>query len=251
MEKTINSVEQKDLFLFIKIAVGLLILSLGIAIVGVYYLNFMEKETGGTFVFFVFCVVYLSIVIAPFLPFKSIKNKSSFHKLEISSVFWMFLTVVPHITYELMWVVARPLILEGLETDTPWSFLWQVYMVGGDSKYLNGDISILLNEFACVVIGLIGVYALYKWFKDDQQTLLPLYLIMAICIADFYPTFIYFAKEILEGFPSIDMTNVFSNLVLKYFGSNIFWLICPIYTYVWCSKKITRICNYRHSNVDY
>jgi hypothetical protein len=58
---------------------------------------------------------------------------------------------------------------------------------------------------------------------------------MAMMVGDFYPTYIYLATEIYRGFPNVGGV---ADLLVKFLGANIYWVIMPWVVFVWAGRQL-------------
>jgi hypothetical protein len=59
-------------------------------------------------------------------------------------------------------------------------------------------------------------------------------------------TLLYLMSEIAVGFPSVDVDS-FVNLYVKFFWSNSFWLVLPLFVLVWGKSTLEHVYRERYS----
>jgi hypothetical protein len=148
-------------------------------------------------------------------------------------VAWIFLTVAPHLLVELPWVLFYDAIM-GAKGEL-WAYNWWSYAEGGDTRYITRDVYLLGMEIGASIIGITGAIILWQRRKTRRFTDAQLLVLMVMMVADFYPTYLYYITEIVRGFPSVGS---FTDLLVKFIGANIYWLIMPWVVFIWAGRQL-------------
>ena len=193
-----------------------------------------DKEVASNTLWSMFCLVYAGILALPWLNLKGQENLSRAQRLEKMCVAWICLTVGPHLTWELPWVLAYPTIMAA--KGELWSYAWWAYMDGGDLRYVTRDVYVLAMETGASVIGITGAIILFQRRKTKLLTDNQLLVLMALMVADFYPTYMYYVTEIHQGLPNV---SGMTNLMVKFIGANSFWLVMPWVVFLWAGRQLT------------
>jgi hypothetical protein len=144
--------------------------------------------------------------------------------------------MTPHLFYELPWVLFYPAIMEG--KDQLWAYTWWAYMDGGDMRYMTRDIYLVAMEVGASFIGVATAILLLKYRANGRFTQGQLILIMALMVADFYPTYIYYVTELFTGLQNVHGT---LNFIVKFLGTNSFWLFMPWVVFIWAGKQLAAV----------
>jgi hypothetical protein len=184
----------------------------------------------------VFIPVYAGILLLPWLNLHGQEHLSRAQRLEKMCVAWCCLTVVPHVTGELSYILFYPEILA--HKTSLLTYCWWTYFYGGDARYLKHDILIVVLETGAVAIGLTVGTLLLSYRKRHRFTDIQLVVLMGASACDGYSTLIYYLTEMLRGFPN--ETGGLVDLLIKFVGSNSFWLFMPWVVFIWAGKQLMR-----------
>jgi hypothetical protein len=205
-------------------------------LLGCWYAGYrlgVDRHVVTNFYWLMFIIAYGVALYLPWLDLKGQEGLDRSQRMEKMCIVWIFLTVLPHLTWELPWVVFYDQIMAG--KDQLWAYQWWTYMDGGDMRYVTRDVYLLAMEVGASTIGILAAITLWRRRSQTEFTPNQLLLIMALMVADFYPTYMYYATEIYQGFPSVGTT---ADLVLKFIGANIYWLIMPWVVFVWAGRQL-------------
>jgi hypothetical protein len=195
----------------------------------------LDKELASNLFFSVFSLAYAVILAGPWLKLKGQENIATAERLEKMCVAWLFLTMAPHLLWELPWVVAYDAIMAG--EGQMWAYAWWAYMDGGDQRYVAREVNLLACEIGASTIGILLALTLLRWRKTRSFSNGQLMLLMALMVADFYPTYLYYATEIIEGFPNVRGP---LNLFVKFVLANSYWLVMPWVVFLWAGGLLMR-----------
>src|ERR1700733_11955675 len=108
----------------------------------------------------IFTTVYASILALPWLNLRGQEHLTREQRLEKMCVVWVCLTIGPHLTWELPWVVFYDAIMAG--KGQLWAYAWWAYMDGGDMRYVTRDVYLLAMETGASIIGVTGAIILLR-----------------------------------------------------------------------------------------
>ena len=180
-----------------------------------------------------FNVAYIGILLLPWLNLREQEHLSRAQRLEKMCLAWLCLTVAPHLLVELPWVLFYHAIMAG--KGQLWAYNWWSYADGGDMRYITRDVTLLAMETGASIIGIVGAIILLLWRRTRRFTDTQLLVLMALMVGDFYPTYLYYAVEIVRGFPSVGSV---TDLIVKFLGANIYWLIMPWVVFIWAGRQL-------------
>lgn len=185
-----------------------------------------------------FCL-FGSLITVPWWPMKALKARTPFERREHMSVTWVILSCIPHVTWELGWVLFHPQILAA--KGTAWAEPWWRYIDGGDDRYLHADPTMWSLEALAAVWGIVGIFSLVRWYKSQRRDVGALYGFLGLMAFDFLATCVYYLSEAAAGFPHVHTTE---DLVVKFMLVNSYWLFMPWVVSGWIVKRIALL----HSN---
>lgn len=186
--------------------------------------------------FVVFFLAYAGMLAAPWWPLAGLKERSRFEKFESMAMIWLFLTLIPHATWELGWLFFHDAIIAA--KGQQWSYVWWSYMEGGDTRYLTIDPVLLSLETASVTLGLIGLAALWHWYRSGKTSAACLYIFLVVASMDFWGFYFYLMTEVFAGFPSVATP---ADLLIKFALTNAYWLVMPWVFSAWALQKLFRL----------
>jgi hypothetical protein len=192
-----------------------------------------DPVVASNFIWVIFIFVYSSLLILPWLNLKGVRDWSKAQRLERMCIVWLCLIVGPHLLFELPWVAFYPAIMAG--KGQLWAYAWWSYFDGGDVRYVTRDVALVSMETGASIIGIVAAILLILRRKAGRFSDTQLLILMALMVADFYPTYMYYATEIERGFPSVDGV---TNLLIKFLGSNVFWLVMPWVVFIWAGRQL-------------
>jgi hypothetical protein len=118
-----------------------------------------------------------------------------------------------------------------------WAYGWWAYMDGGDMRYVTRDITLVVEEIGASTLGVIELVLLWRRFTIGRFSTAMLIVLMAVMVADFYPTYMYYTTEALQGFPSV--TGV-ANLLIKFILANADFLVMPWVVFIWAGLQLSK-----------
>jgi len=180
-----------------------------------------------------FIIAYTGILTLPWLNLAGQEHLSRAQRLEKMCLAWLCLTVAPHLLVELPWVVFYHQIMAA--KGQLWAYNWWSYADGGDVRYITRDTTLLAMETGASTIGIVGAILLLGWRKAKRFSDMQLLVLMILMVADFYPTYLYYAVEIIRGFPSVGSV---TDLIVKFLGANVYWLIMPWVVFFWAGRQL-------------
>lgn len=193
----------------------------------------VDKVVASNTLWAVFSAVYLGILALPWLDLRGQEHLGRAQRVEKMCLAWICLTVAPHLLVELPWVLFYDTIMAA--KGQLWAYAWWAYFDGGDMRYVTRDVYLLAMETGASIIGIVGAIILLRWRKTRRFTDNQLLVLMALMVADFYPTYMYYVTEIYRGFPSVGSS---ADLLVKFLGANAFWLIMPLVVFLWAGRQL-------------
>ena len=192
----------------------------------------------------VFVGVMSGLMIAPWLPFPSLRGESRERRLERMVYIWITVFIGVALTWEIPWAFMWEKI--AVSRDELWAYTWWAYIDGGDLRYLNPSWMVFFIETWADTNALLSVVAFYVWFKSEKTNPLPVYYFMFAAPLHIYPTVLYYVSEFATGMPNVDTTS-FMNLYVKFILANSFWVIMPFFVLAWGKQALERLYRDRYS----
>ncbi len=192
-----------------------------------------DKRVADMLGFVIFFIAYAGMLAAPWWPIAGLKERSRFEKLQTMSMIWLFMTLIPKVTWELGWLFFHKAIIAA--KGAQWSAIWWSYMEGGDSRYLTVEPGLLSLETASVTVGIAGIAALWHWFRSGKTSTASLYVFLVVMTSDFWGFYFYLMTEVYSGFPSVATP---MDLLIKFALTNSYWLFMPWVFAVWAMQKL-------------
>lgn len=198
---------------------------------GTYY--GVDKALASNSFWTVFDIVYFSILALPWLNLKGQTQLTDAQRLEKMCITWICLIMIPHLTWEMPWVIFYHAIMAG--KGQLWAYAWWAYMDGGDMRYVSRDVSLVAMESGASLVGLISAFLLYRRYVTGRFSNNQLLVLMALMVADFYPTVMYFYTEFYMGLPDV---KGIAGLITKFIIANVFWLVMPWVVFIWAGRQL-------------
>jgi hypothetical protein len=195
-----------------------------------------DGKVSGMVGFIVFFVAYAGLLAAPWWPLSGLKERSRFEKLESTAMIWLFLTLIPKVTWEFGWLFFHKAIIAA--KGQAWSAIWWSYMEGGDKRYFTIDPGLLSLETASVFFGFVGLAALWQWYRSGKRSIACLYIFLLIMSSDFWGFYFYLMTEVYAGFPSVATP---ADLLIKFALTNAYWMVMPWVFAVWAMQKLRQL----------
>lgn len=174
-----------------------------------------------------------AFIAAPWWPLKALKARTPFERREHMSLIWLVATCVPHVTWELGWVLFNKQILAS--KGAAWAEPWWRYIDGGDERYLLADPMLWSLEALASVWGIVGIVSLWRWYKSNRTDTGALYGFLGLMAFDFMATCVYYLSEAAAGFPHVRTTE---DLIVKFMLVNSYWLFMPWLVAGWITKRL-------------
>jgi hypothetical protein len=174
----------------------------------------------------------------PWMNLPGMEDRTRSQRLDGMVIVWLFICLVPRFIWELPWLLFLDQIKRGVEAGSLWTYAWSPYLVGGDSRYLNGDPLIVTLESVALFVGFFELYAVVRFFLQGKRfTNTQLSLVMAGMIVEVTLPAVYFGTAIADGMNSVSST---ADLIIKFALLNAFWCTMPLITYAWGVRRIAR-----------
>ncbi len=213
------------------LAVLALVCSLPAAGVAVFVLG-ADRNQAGDSVSLVFFGGLLLLLSTPWWRLGTARSRAV--RLEEMVLLWCVVSFSIHLTWELGWLLLRDAIRES--PDAIWSYAWWAYIDGGDARYATDDSTLVGMEMLSVLNGAVGAAAL-GFRRARPGATVPILALMATAVVHLYSTFLYFATEVLEGYPNVDTTSAI-DFVIKFWLLNGVWLVMPFCVLVWGRSQL-------------
>lgn len=227
----------KDYIILIGIFIFLLATVVPVGMGGVYLLD-IERKYMAYLNFWVFDVAMYGMLLTPWLPLKSLQQHSNWDRLTLMVQTWVVTYSITALTYEVPWVLFHETIAQ--YPDALWTYMWTVYVEGGDVRYADPSFFVLAAETSACIVAFISSFALYHWFKSGRSSTMAVYALMLCAVLHMWPTIYYYFDEILHGFPHVD-TEVVSNFWGKFILSNSCWFWMPMVVWYWGTQTLPRL----------
>jgi hypothetical protein len=198
-----------------------------------------DSDRGSTadFASVVFFGAILALLSTPWWPLPSERDRSTFQRIQSMCFVWFAITFTTHLTWELGWLVLHDPIVDS--PDSPWAYIWWMYIDGGDGRYATSDPTLVTQEILSVINGIVGFTGLFVWFRSKGRAAAATLLLMSTAVVHLYSTAVYFGSEIFDGYPNVD-TASFIDLWVKFLLLNGIWLVMPWVVLFWGWRTLNR-----------
>jgi hypothetical protein len=178
----------------------------------------------------VFFVAIVALLTTPWWPVPSQRGRTRFERIQSTCFLWFGVTYTTHLTWELWWLLLHDRIVAS--PDAPWAYAWWMYIDGGDGRYATADPTLVTQEILSVVNGIVGLTALWLWWRSKGRSPAAPLLFMATAVVHLYSTAVYFGSELFDGYPNVD-TDSFVDFWIKFWLLNGLWLVVPWLVLYW------------------
>jgi hypothetical protein len=185
-------------------------------------------------VFFVALVVLLT---TPWWPLPGERDHTVFDRIQSTCFLWFGLTFTTHLTWELGWLVLHDQIVSS--PDSPWAYVWWMYIDGGDGRYATSDPTLVSQEILSVINGVVGFTGLALWWRSKGRSATATLLLMSTAVVHLYSAALYFGSEAFDGYPNVD-TGSFVDFWIKFWLLNGLWLVIPWVVLYWGRRTLDR-----------
>jgi hypothetical protein len=192
----------------------------------------------------IYVAVMTSFFVAPWLPFPSLRDESTYRRLERMVYIWVIVYALTALLWEIPWMLLHERI--AASRDELWAYTWWAYIDGGDMRYVEPNWLVFFIEGWADINGILSAIALLAWLRSGKTSVLPVYYLMFAAPLQVFPTLLYYVSEIALGLPSVD-TGSFINLYIKFGWANAFWVVLPFFVLVWGKQTLERIYRDRYS----
>ena len=181
---------------------------------------------------------FATALTLPWLRLPGQGERTRSQRLDAMVIVWMFICLAPRFIWELPWLFFLHEIKQGVLSGSLWSYMWSPYLLGGDSRYLNGDPLIITLEWIAVFVGVFETYALVQFFRNGKRfTNNQLAFIMGGMIVEVTLPAVYFGIVIAD--PSSSASSA-ADLWIKFILLNSFWCTMPFLTFFWGARRLAR-----------
>lgn len=202
------------------------------------YLYGVDMEKMAYVSFWAFDFAVYGMFLTPWLPLPTLKNYTTYQRLQFMIEIWIWLYILIALTYEVPWVFGYQDI--AYAEDSVWGFAWWSYIKGGDIRYLYVDLHVLFAEAWACLNALIASFALYFWYKSKRTSVAAVYTLMFCAGMHITATVQYYSLEIFHHYPNVDIHNP-NNFIAKFILSNSPWLIMPFVVFFWGTRALPRL----------
>jgi hypothetical protein len=192
-----------------------------------------DPGVASDFFYAVFDLVYFGILLLPWLSLTGQAHLGPTERLERMCISWLCLAIGTALIWELPWIVFVRQIVAG--KGQLWAYVWWAYMAGGDTRYAVADGSVQAMETAASTVAVIVLMLLWRRRVTRRFTDVQLLVLMAAMAGEFYGTVVYFLSEFYNGIPDLGGPG---GIIIKFFGSNVFWLVMPLVLFVWAGRQL-------------
>lgn len=182
--------------------------------------------------------LFATALALPWMNLPGMKDRTRSQKLDGMVIVWLFICLAPRFIWELPWLLFLDQIKQGVLDGALWTYFWSPYLLGGDSRYFDGDPLIVTLECIALFAGAFELYAVVMFFRQGKRfTITQLSFVMAGMIVEVTLPAVYFGTEIANGMNSVSST---ADLIIKFALLNAFWCTLPLVTYAWGARRISR-----------
>jgi len=177
----------------------------------------------------------VAVLLLPWLNLKGQEGLDHAQRMAKMTGSWVAILAVVHLSWELPWVLFHRYIMGAAGSGKLWSYLWWIYALGGDARYIHPDGNILAMETGASVMGVTALVLTYLRHKTGRITDSQLVVIMVLMTCEFYSTIIYILSESYSHFRDVTGT---ASFVVKFGYGNILWLIVPCIVFLWARRLL-------------
>ena len=181
-------------------------------------------------------LLFATALALPWLNLPGQERRTRSQKLDAMVIVWIFICLTPRFIWELPWLLFLDNIREGVLGGSLWTYIWSPYLLGGDTRYLDGDPLVVTLEWIALFVGMFELYAIVQFFRQGKRfTNTQLSFIMGGMIVEVMLPAVYFGVEIASHSTS---TSSSADLWIKFVLLNLFWCTMPLVTYFWGVRRL-------------
>lgn len=181
-------------------------------------------------------LLFATALALPWMKLPGMRDRTRAQRMDGMIIVWLFICLAPRFIWELPWLLFLDQIKAGVLHNELWTYFWSPYLVGGDSRYLNGDPLIVTLEWIAFFVGMFELYAVVRFFRQGKRfTITQLSFIMAGMIVEVTLPAVYFGTEIANHLSNVSST---TDLIIKFALLNAFWCTLPLITFAWGVRRI-------------
>ena len=182
--------------------------------------------------------LFATALALPWMNLPGMRERTKSQRLDGMIIVWLFICLAPRFIWELPWLLFIDQIKQGVLDGALWTYFWSPYLLGGDSRYFDGDPLIVTLEWIALFVGMFELYAVVRFFQQGKRfTNTQLSFIMAGMIVEVTLPAVYFGTEIANQGSNVSSL---TDLIIKFALLNAFWCTLPLITYAWGVRRIAR-----------
>lgn len=184
--------------------------------------------------YLIFVFVYAGVLTLPWLNLPGQRRMTRDQRLSKMCVAWLCLEIAAACFWSGPWLLFPRAIVAG--KGQMWSYSWWAYMAGGDARYTVTDASLIAIERMGVMTAFACAVVLLRRLATGRFTDTQLWALMFFQAVEFGVISVYY----LSGF-NLDLSSLggVPEIIIKYIGSNIFWLVMPPIVFVWAMRNLS------------
>jgi hypothetical protein len=168
-------------------------------------------------------------------PLRCIQHWDRLRRAESLVLIYLGMSYITHLSWEFGWLVLHKSI--ALSQDAPWAYAWWAYIDGGDARYANPEIHLIVMEILSVTNGLCGSWALITFLRSGRTHQVALLVMLATAVVHLYSALLYYLTELLNGMPNVN-TESFIGTYIKFGLANLPWVVVPWFVFWWANQKL-------------
>jgi hypothetical protein len=183
--------------------------------------------------YLVFILLYAGVLVLPWLNLPGQRNMTRGQRLGKMCVAWLCLEIAAACFWSGPWLLFPQHIIAG--KGEMWSYSWWAYMAGGDARYTVADPSLIAMEKMGVLVACACAIVLLRRLATGRFTDTQLWTLMFVQAVEFGVISVYY----VSGF-YLDLSSLggLSEIIIKFVGSNIFWLLMPPVVFFWAGRNL-------------
>ena len=192
----------------------------------------VDRRTASNAFYLVFILVYSGILALPWLNLAGQQGMTRVQRLERMCIAWLGLEVAAACFWSGPWLVMPKTIVAA--KGQMWAYGWWAYMDGGDARYTVTDAGLLAMEKMGIVVAVVCAVILLRRFTTGKFTDNQLWTLMFFQAAEFGVICVYFISGLYLDLSALGGP---SEIIIKYIGSNVFWLLMPPVVFWWSGQR--------------
>ena len=142
----------------------------------------------------------LLLFVSAFLPFPSLRRFTFYDRTHSSSIMFLFVSYLRHLTWDLGWFFFNEKIKGS--RDALWAYPWWVFFDGGNPISSPVDSpQLLATEILSLIHGFIGFCALFNYTRTAGNSAFTVHILMFSSVVYLYSFSLSYLSELVQENP--------------------------------------------------